>query len=253
MGLKVAPQKTEAIFLHDVSHGAPPRAHISVEDTSIEVGACLKYLGLHLDSKWTFREHFRRISPKVEKTAMALQRLLPNLEGPGGSVRRLYAGTIHAMLLYGAPVWVKRLEATRGPRDATRQLQRRVANRICRGYSGGHHSNGQNPACSEGPLPTGADPEMEGQPQRSEAARTAHRRGYTTLSGKPWLDRVKGGVSFHTTQVLTGHGCFAIQKESIEYKDTDKCGTSQTKLKVTVTPADAYRRQNNNTDIHTSA
>ncbi|XP_029154836.1 uncharacterized protein LOC114927929 [Nylanderia fulva] len=134
MGLKVAPQKTEAIFLHDGSHGAPPRAHISVEDTSIEVGACLKYLGLHLDSKWTFREHFRRISPKVEKTAMALQRLLPNLGGPGGSVRRLYAGTIHAMLLYGAPVRVKRLEATHGPRDATRQLQRRVANRICRDY-----------------------------------------------------------------------------------------------------------------------
>ncbi|XP_029178740.1 uncharacterized protein LOC114946428 [Nylanderia fulva] len=104
MGLKVPPQKTEAIFLHDGSHGAPPRAHIYVEDTPVEVRACLKYLGLHLDSKWTFKEHFRQISPKVERAAMAFQRLLPNLGGPGGGVRRLYAGTIHAMLLYGAPV-----------------------------------------------------------------------------------------------------------------------------------------------------
>lgn len=39
-------------------------------------------------------------SPRVEKAA--LSRLLPNLGGPNESVRRLYAGTVHAMLLYGA-------------------------------------------------------------------------------------------------------------------------------------------------------
>ncbi|KMQ88455.1 reverse transcriptase [Lasius niger] len=65
---------------------------------------------------------------------MALGRLLPNLGGPSKVVRRLYAGTVHAMLMYGAPVWAEKVVATRKLKDALRQLQRRVANRICRGY-----------------------------------------------------------------------------------------------------------------------
>lgn len=104
VGLKVAPQKTEATFFHNGRKGAPPRARINVAGTPIDVGAQIKYLGLHIDSRWTFGEHFRQIIPRVEKAAMALSRLLPNLGGPRESVRRLYAGTVHAMLLYGAPI-----------------------------------------------------------------------------------------------------------------------------------------------------
>lgn len=47
--LKVAPQKTEAMFMHDGTRGAPPRARITVEDIPVEVGTHMKYLGLHLD------------------------------------------------------------------------------------------------------------------------------------------------------------------------------------------------------------
>lgn len=54
--------------------------------------------------------------------------------GPAENVRRLYAGTIHAMLMYGAPVWAERMVSTRALRDSLRQLQRRVANCICRGF-----------------------------------------------------------------------------------------------------------------------
>ncbi|KMQ85503.1 reverse transcriptase [Lasius niger] len=82
VGLKVAPQKTEATFFHNGRHGAPPRTTIRVADAPVLVGTQIKYLGLHLDSRWTFDEHFRRISPRVEKAAMALGRLLPNLGGP---------------------------------------------------------------------------------------------------------------------------------------------------------------------------
>lgn len=134
VGLKVAPHKTEATFFHNRRHGAPPRAQIRVVDTPVEVGAHLKYLGLHLDSRWTFGKHFRHISPRVERAAMALSRLLPNLGGPAEKVRRLYAGTVHAMLMYGAPIWAEKVVAIRRLRDALRQLQRRVANCICRGY-----------------------------------------------------------------------------------------------------------------------
>ncbi|XP_029176057.1 uncharacterized protein LOC114944329 [Nylanderia fulva] len=257
MGLKVAPQKTEAIFLHDGSHGAPPRVHITVEDTPIEVGACMKYLSLHLDNKWTFQEHFRRISPKVKRAAMALQRLLPNLGGPGGSVRKLYAGTVHAMLLYGAPVWSKCLGAARGPRDALRQVQKRVANRICRGY--------RTVSWAATGVLSGVPPvEMLARMYAEVYTRTRgyQRAGITmteslrrtvrvhsrraliqswkefladpTLPGQRtvgairpclenWLDRAKGGVSYHMTQVLTGHGCFGEYLHRIGKERTTRC------------------------------
>ncbi|KOC58635.1 hypothetical protein WH47_06293 [Habropoda laboriosa] len=43
----------------------------------------MKYLGLHLDSPWSFEPHFRPL-------------------GPG--VRRLYVGIVRSMALYGAPI-----------------------------------------------------------------------------------------------------------------------------------------------------
>ncbi|XP_029171256.1 uncharacterized protein LOC114940687 [Nylanderia fulva] len=173
---------------------------------------------------------------------MALQRLLPNLGGPGGSVRKLYAGTVHAMLLYGAPVWVKCLEATRGPRDALRQLQKRVANRICRGYRTVSWVavgvlSGVPPVEMLARMYTDVYTRTR-EYQRAgiivtdgvrRAVRVHSRRaliqkwrnsledprlpGQRTVGAirpclENWLDRVKGGVSFHTTQVLTGHGCF---------------------------------------------
>lgn len=130
----MAPHKTEATFFHNGRHGAPPKIRIRVADTPVEVGTQIKYLGLHLDSRWAFGEHFRRIAPRVERAAMALGRLLPNMGGPAETVRRLYAGTVHAMILYGAPIWAEKVVATRRLRNMLRQIQRRVANRICRGY-----------------------------------------------------------------------------------------------------------------------
>jgi hypothetical protein len=49
MGLEVASHNTEALFFHDGSHGEPPKAHILVGGTRVEVGPKIKYLGLVLD------------------------------------------------------------------------------------------------------------------------------------------------------------------------------------------------------------
>lgn len=50
------------------------------------------------------------------------------------NMRRLYAGTVHVMVLYGASIWAEKVVATRRLRDSLQQLQRRVTNRICRAY-----------------------------------------------------------------------------------------------------------------------
>lgn len=103
--MMVAPQKTEAVYFHDGSHEAPPRAQVWVEDTPVPVGAHMKYLDLTLDGRWSFREHFSRLAPRLDRVVASLSRLFPDLGGPDGRVRKFIAGTVQAIALYGAPVF----------------------------------------------------------------------------------------------------------------------------------------------------
>lgn len=80
LGLRMVPAKTEALFFHDGSRGASPQARIRVGDTHVSVG--LKYLGLYLDGRWGFVEHFTTMVPKLGKKTDALYGLMPNLRGP---------------------------------------------------------------------------------------------------------------------------------------------------------------------------
>ncbi|XP_050561732.1 uncharacterized protein LOC118274342 [Spodoptera frugiperda] len=83
LGLKIAPQKTEALWFHKLPRTRePPSSSVRVGDAQVQVGRYLKYLGLTLDSRWGFEEHFERLVPRVEKAVGALHRLLPNIGGP---------------------------------------------------------------------------------------------------------------------------------------------------------------------------
>jgi len=114
LGLDVAPQKTEAMFFHNGLRGAPPNEPIEVAGVPVPIGAQIKYLGLTLEgSRWKFRTHFGILVPRVAKAADSLARLLPNLGGPNGRVRRLYAKVVHSIVLYAAPVWAAEVEASR--------------------------------------------------------------------------------------------------------------------------------------------
>ncbi|KAJ8732627.1 hypothetical protein PYW07_015226 [Mythimna separata] len=124
--------KSEAMCFHGPRTAPPPGFQITVGGVHIGVGSTMKYLGLVLDSRWTFEEHFRRLAPKQDRFGAALKRLLPNLGGPGAPCRRLYAGIIRSMVLYGAPVWAPSL----GKRPAAKlnACQRVMAIRMVRGY-----------------------------------------------------------------------------------------------------------------------
>ncbi|XP_032689789.1 uncharacterized protein LOC116853047 [Odontomachus brunneus] len=80
MGLKVTPQKTEIMFMHDGSRMESPRAQGRIDNVSVKTGPTLK-------------------------VANMLGSLLPKLGGPKRKARRLYDGIVHSMALYGAPVW----------------------------------------------------------------------------------------------------------------------------------------------------
>ena len=53
-------------------------------------GSRMKYLGLVIDSQWTFEPHFDSLIPKMSATANALCGLLPNIGGAVVAVPRLY-------------------------------------------------------------------------------------------------------------------------------------------------------------------
>jgi len=67
LGLKVAPHKTEAMFC-DSLQGAPPNeSNVLVSGVSVPVRLTMKYLGLTLDSSWSFTAHFEQLAPRVER------------------------------------------------------------------------------------------------------------------------------------------------------------------------------------------
>jgi len=101
LGLEVAARKTEAVIFRGATTVPPPPTFIQVGEARVQTGENIKYLGLQLDATWSFGEHFRCLAPKVEGVAMALGRLLPNLGGPGGRVRRVYATVVASSPLRG--------------------------------------------------------------------------------------------------------------------------------------------------------
>jgi hypothetical protein len=90
LGLEVSLEKTEAMWFYCKSnHGAPPNGlKMRLGEAEIEVGTQMKYLGLIVDSHWTFEAHLERLAPSVEATANALRRL------PTGRAERRSAATV---------------------------------------------------------------------------------------------------------------------------------------------------------------
>lgn len=68
---------------------------------------CLKYLGLHIDSKWSFKEHAKIVAAKAGRVVQKLSRIMPNISAAQPTKRKLLSNVAHSILLYGSPVWVE--------------------------------------------------------------------------------------------------------------------------------------------------
>jgi len=257
MELEVATRKTETVFFHNGSHGPPPPTSIRVGEARVQVGEGIKYLGLHLDTTWSFGEHFRRLTPRVEGEVMALSRLLPNLGGPDRKVRRVYAAVVSSMALYGAPVWAEEVAVTGRLKDLLRRLQRRVALRTARAYRTVSHATatvlaGVPSLELAAKMYAKMYREVRGLRERGVQVTPRHRRTIkdqarrnmilewqrslenlhlprrrTVEAIRPclpeWVERVRGGLTFRMTQVLTGHGCFGEYLCRIGKERTTEC------------------------------
>ena len=239
LGLRVSSLKTEALLFHGPRKGPPRGATLRIQGQDVEIRGQMKYLGLTLDSRWSFASHFAQLVPKLVNTAGALGRLLPNVGGPDATCRQLYVGVLRSMALYGAPVWAEFLTARN--RTQLRKAQRVIAVRAIRGY--------RTVSWTAATLLAG-DPPWELQAEvlaRVHEFRTAERSrgerpstedivrirrradealirrwkldlespaaGLVTVEAvrphlERWIQRNFGVLTFRLVQVLTGHGCF---------------------------------------------
>lgn len=122
MDLKVAAEKTEVVAFQ--SRKRLPQAkmpRIQVGEMAVEISTKMKYLGVILDSRLSFKDHFNMMEGKAAKISRALCRIMPNLRGPSEFKRKLYMETVKSIILYGVPIWSEELQRSR---EAMRGLDR---------------------------------------------------------------------------------------------------------------------------------
>ncbi|KAL0842499.1 hypothetical protein ABMA28_014593 [Loxostege sticticalis] len=254
LGLEVALDKSEALCFHGPRQAPPAGSHLSVGGTQIALGRTLKYLGLTLDPRWSFRAHFERLAPRLLRVAGALGTLMPNLGGPSSFSRRLYMGVVRSMALYGAPVWYDAMSDHNAM--LMRRAQRHLAIREIRGYRtvsadaslalagsmpwdlhalvlaalyqwrGDQRSQGQRPAPREVEAERARleQSAVERWRDRLAVSRAGRRTCQALLPVlEEWMRRGHGRLSYRLTQVLTGHGCFGAYLAQIGRELTGRC------------------------------
>lgn len=257
-GLKVATNKTEALYMHEkITDPPPPNLTMMVDESRVTIGSQIKYLGLILDRGWKFDKHFTERANRIRERANTLRGLLPNLGGASGRARRLYANTIRSIALYGAPIWMRDFAISRKNKIAMEQAFHIVAVRITRAYR-----TVSRPAIAVlANLPPlelvareyaqmyeeiriikgrgiHATANMRARlrirhrqttvAEWKEMLRAQETQGQRIISAirpvlEEWVSRSWGGLTYRMTQVISGHGCFAAYLHRIGKEETRSC------------------------------
>lgn len=130
VGLSLAEQKCEAMIITQT------RTH---NDINIIVNGhhgpskkCIKYLCVHIDSKWKFTEHTRIVATRAGNVVKRLARIMTNINAAKRTKRKLLSNVAYSVMLYGAPVWADQMSAT-GWTELLK-VQRRICLRVASGY-----------------------------------------------------------------------------------------------------------------------
>lgn len=235
VGLRIAAHKTEVVLLS--SRKAVERMVITVKDVQITSARTLKYLGVLLDYRLSFKEHAMYASRKAAMTAASLARLMPNVGGPNMPARRLLASVTKSTLIYAAPIW-RDVNKKATYLNNARAVSRTMALRLIRGFRtmsdvAAHVLAGIPPVdleieaqylAREGVSRT----EIHEWLQRSWQARWQRsQQGRWTYQLIPdlaeWAGCEHKVVDYHLTQFLSNHGCFRGYLFRFHLVDSDRC------------------------------
>ena len=99
-GLELAMAKTEIVLV--MQKRIPRLFFVQVADVTAHTKASVKYLGVMLDTKFTFWEQIRRGADYAAEVTASLSRVITNIGGPQPCVRRLLLRATESIMLYGA-------------------------------------------------------------------------------------------------------------------------------------------------------
>lgn len=240
--LALAPQKTEAIILGGKRNTEEIRFRL--EGVTITPTKTIKYLGITLDEKLSFRAHLQRVTTKAENRIASLRRILPNIGGPGSAKRSVLSSALHNIILYGAPVWMDVIEKKKY-RQILEKTQRKILLRAAQAY---RTVSGLALQVITGTIPVDllvrerAHTYHHRQEQmrevkeraRNNTMRTWQERWANQTQKAQWTKRIIPDVTdwmkcehrtgdYYLTQVLSGHGAFRHFAKRIGKDTTDEC------------------------------
>jgi len=233
-GLQLAAEKTEAIvFTNKRVHN---EIKVNCGGHTIKSKPDIRYLGVQVDKKLIFTKHAELAADRAAAAAKQLGHLMPNMGGPREKSRRLLASVTTSRLLYAAPFWADTMSAEGWKKLAAthRRSQLRVA--CCYrtvSYEAAAVISGKPPitllAKERAVIHSGRD---KTDARRELIARWQEEwengiNGRWTHKLIPnldlWLSRKAGQVTYHLTQMLSGHGCFGSYLHRFHLLDSDAC------------------------------
>lgn len=247
----------------------PTRVHndfsIMMGGTRINGAKCIKYLGMHLDSKLSFTHHAFDTSKKAGKVANNLARILPNISATRPKRRRLLANVMHSIILYGAPIWASKI-SQKGKAELAK-VQKRIALRVASAYCTVSYDAIQ--VISDMPpieLMAIERQEIFANVRREDAKNKLLRVWQTQWDSakngrwthrlipklEPWYKRKFGEVNYRLTQALSGHGCFPHYLHRIGKLDSTTCwycGHEVDDVYYTLFECDAWHTRRSRTNM----
>ena len=261
-GLRLAPEKSEAIYL--TGRREFERRNLWLEGVVVEPAPAVRYLGYILDTNTNGGEHLKMACAKAAKAANQIARLMPNMDGPKEAKRRLLTSVVKSILLFASPVWPKAMLQAKERREALRKVQRTTALRTIRAYK---TVGTMEVLVLTGDVPWDyvaaerkeryESPEVTFEASRESSLRdwqiewrehTDERNdredsdlelygegvGNIVPDIRQWLNRPHGVLSYHLTQALTGHGNFGVYLKKHGLKTSDACEYCETAARDTV-------------------
>jgi len=126
LSLEVVADKTEAVLFRGSRRLEYTNPLVRVRGSCVRASPHIKYLGMILDSRLNFKQHFQYLDNKIGKITRALGKLMPNLRGPQERKRKLYAGIIESVVVYAAPIWADSLTVDEKALSSLRAIAVRV-------------------------------------------------------------------------------------------------------------------------------
>lgn len=121
-GLRLAPQKSEEMLLGRRISGPPINVYLEGQLVATRAEG-IKYLGVLIDPRRTFRRHLTDAVVRATKAAIAMGRLMPNMGGPSTAKRVLLQSMVSSRLMYVAPVWAEQAGRYKCNREALTRAQ----------------------------------------------------------------------------------------------------------------------------------